>query len=51
MRRLAVVLPCCERINSQTKALGIERPRIRNRRSAANMNTLIYVIIHIRMLS
>ena len=31
----------CERINSQAKELGIERPRIRNGRSVANLNTLI----------
>ncbi|GHO80456.1 hypothetical protein KSD_82270 [Ktedonobacter sp. SOSP1-85] len=28
----------CERINSQAKELGIERPRLRNRRSIANLN-------------
>src|SRR5258705_354648 len=40
----------CERINSQAKELGIERPRVRNRRSAANLNTLIYLIINVRAL-
>ena len=40
----------CERINSQSKALGIERPRVRNRRSVANLNTLIYLIINGRVL-
>jgi hypothetical protein len=37
-----------ERINSQAKALGIERPKVRNGRSVANLNTLIYVIINVR---
>lgn len=41
---------CCERINSQAKELGIERPKVRNRRSVANLNTLIYVIINVRAL-
>ena len=40
----------CERINSQAKELGIERPKVRNRRSVANLNTLIYVIINVRAL-
>ncbi|EFH90034.1 transposase [Ktedonobacter racemifer] len=40
----------CERINSQAKELGIERPRLRNRRSIANLNTLIYLIINVRAL-
>jgi len=40
----------CERINSQAKELGIERPRARNRRSVANLNTLIYLIINVRAL-
>jgi hypothetical protein len=39
-----------ERINSQAKALGIERPRIRNRQAIANLNTLIYVLINLRAL-
>lgn len=30
----------CERINSQAKALGIERPKVRNGRSVANLHTL-----------
>ncbi len=30
----------CERINSQAQALGIERPKVRNGRSVANLNTL-----------
>ena len=39
-----------ERINSQTKALGIERPHIRNGKAIANLNTLIYVLINLRLL-
>jgi len=38
----------CERINSQAKALGIERPKVRNGRSVANLNTLIYLVINVR---
>lgn len=41
---------CCERINSQAKDLGIERPKVRNGQSVANLNTLIYVIINGRAL-
>jgi hypothetical protein len=41
----------CERINSQAKELGIERPKVRNGQSVANLNTLIYVIINIRALN
>lgn len=40
----------CERINSQAKALGIEHPKVRNRRSVANLNTLIYLVINVRAL-
>ncbi len=39
--------PACERINSQAQALGIERPKVRNGRSVANLNTLIYIIINV----
>ena len=39
-----------ERINSQAKELGIERPKVRNGRSVANLNTLTYLIIHVRVL-
>ena len=39
-----------ERINSQAVALGIERPKIRNRQAIANQNTLIYVLINLRAL-
>jgi hypothetical protein len=41
---------CCERINSQAKELGIERPKVHNGRSIANLNTLIYLIINVRAL-
>jgi hypothetical protein len=40
----------CERINSQAKELGIERPRVHNGRSVANLNTLIYIVINVRAL-
>ncbi|GIK75608.1 MAG: hypothetical protein BroJett021_45960 [Chloroflexota bacterium] len=40
----------CERINSQALDLGIERPHLRNGRSIANINTLIYVLINLRAL-
>ena len=39
-----------ERINSQALDLGIERPHLRNERSIANLNTLIYVLINLRTL-
>lgn len=39
-----------ERVNSQATELGIERPRLRNRRAIANQNTLIYVLINLRAL-
>jgi hypothetical protein len=41
---------CCERINSQAKALGIENPKVRNIHSVRNLNTLIYLIINARAL-
>jgi hypothetical protein len=41
----------CERINSQAKELGIERPNCRNRCSIANLNTLIYLMINVRALN
>jgi hypothetical protein len=41
----------CERINSQAKELGIERPRVRNRRSVANLNTLMYIIVNVQALN
>jgi hypothetical protein len=40
----------CERINSQAKEVGIERPHLRNRRSVSNLNTLIYIFINTRTL-
>lgn len=39
-----------ERINSQAKELGIERPKIRNGQAIANQNTLIYTLINLRSL-
>jgi hypothetical protein len=39
-----------ERINSQAKELGIERPKVRNGRSVKNLNTLTYIIINVRAL-
>jgi hypothetical protein len=39
-----------ERINSQAKALGIERPKLRNQQAIVNQNTLIYVLINLRAL-
>ncbi len=42
---------CCERINSQAKELGIERPKLRNQPSIIHLNTLIYVTINLRALS
>jgi hypothetical protein len=38
-----------EQINSQAKALGIERPHIRNGAAIANQNTLIYILINLRL--
>ncbi|MEZ4705667.1 MAG: transposase [Caldilineaceae bacterium] len=37
-----------ERIFSQAFELGIERPKLRNGRSIANLNTLIYITINLR---
>jgi len=37
-----------ERIFSQAKALGIERPKLRNQKSITNQNTLIYLLINLR---
>lgn len=39
-----------ERINSQAKEFGIERPRLRNAASICNLNTLIYVLINLHAL-
>ena len=41
----------CERINALAKERGIERPRVRNGHSAANLNTLIYVIVNVQVLA
>lgn len=41
----------CERINSQAKELGIERPKVRNRRSVEHLNTLIYISINLKALA
>ena len=41
----------CERINSQAQAFGIERPKVRNKHSVQNLNTLIYVVINVRALA
>lgn len=35
-----------ERINSQSKVLGIDRPKVRNGRSVARLTTLIYLLIN-----
>jgi len=40
-----------ERINSQAKALGIERPKARNSDSIRNLNTLTYTIINVQALA
>ena len=40
----------CERINSTSLALGIERPKVCNIRSERNLNTLIYLVINGRAL-
>jgi hypothetical protein len=37
-----------ERINSQAKALGIERPRLRRVSGIRNQNTLIYIVINLK---
>lgn len=39
-----------ERVNSQAKALGIERPKLRNYQAIANHNSLIYILINLRAL-
>lgn len=39
-----------ERINSQAKADGIERPKVRNGRSVSNLNTLTYIVINAKAL-
>jgi hypothetical protein len=39
-----------ERINSQSEALGLKRPKVRNGRSVANLNTLTYLLINLHAL-
>jgi len=39
-----------ERINSQAKELGIERPKVRNLRSLRHLNSLTYLVINARAL-
>jgi hypothetical protein len=39
-----------ERINSQSKALGIKRPKVRNLHSVRTLNTLTYLVINARAL-
>lgn len=39
-----------ERINSQAKEIGIERPKVRNGRSVERLNTLTYITINVRAL-
>jgi len=39
-----------ERINAQAKALDIERPKVRNRASVRNLNTLTYRVINVQAL-
>lgn len=39
-----------ERINSQSQAAGIERPKVRNGRSVHTLNTLTYILINVRAL-
>lgn len=39
-----------ERINSQSEAMGLKRPKVRNGRSVANLNTLTYILINLKAL-
>ena len=39
-----------ERINSQAKALGIERPEVRRAAAVHRLNTLTYIVINARAL-
>ncbi len=39
-----------ERGNSQSKAAGLERPKVRNICSVCNLNTLTYLLINARVL-
>jgi len=40
-----------ERINAQAKALGIERPKVRNAHSIRNLTTLTYIVINVQALA
>ncbi len=40
-----------ERINSQSEALGILRPKLRRGRAIVNRNTLTYVLINLRAIA
>ena len=39
---------CCERINSQAKELGIERPKVRQGHAVRRLNTLTYILINLK---
>ena len=39
-----------ERVNSLAVEVGIERPKLRNQKSIANQNTLIYILLNLRAL-
>jgi len=39
-----------ERINAQAKALGLERPKVRNSAAVRNLNTLTYIVINVQAL-
>jgi hypothetical protein len=39
-----------ERLFSQAKEHGIERPRVRNGQSVCNRNTLIYIVLNVKLL-
>lgn len=41
---------CVERIFSQAVALNIERPKLRNQAAITNRNSLIYLLINLRMM-
>jgi hypothetical protein len=45
---LRCIRTAVERIFSQAVALGIERPKLRNRNAIANINTLTYILINLR---
>jgi hypothetical protein len=46
-RRIYRQRTSAERINAQAKALGIERPKVRNLASVRNLNTLTYIVINV----